>query len=82
MDATHFLDHDVSKIVRVSRSHISRIRRGKSGANKAVALRLQELTGISWQHFIEPTLANTPPKPRRKRRVRPAKRRVEQGASP
>jgi hypothetical protein len=56
MDATGLLDHDVAQMVRppVSRSHISRIRRLKSGANKAIALELQRITKIDWSHFIEP----------------------------
>jgi transcriptional regulator with XRE-family HTH domain len=57
MTATGLKDHHVSDMTGVSRSHISRIRRGKSGANKALALRLQALTKIGWEHFIEPKIS-------------------------
>ena len=56
MDDRGFKDHQVSKLVGVSRTHISRIRRAKSGTNKALALRLQHLTKIDWKEFIEPAV--------------------------
>lgn len=60
MDEKGLLDHDLSKMTGASRSHISRIRRGKSGANKALAIRLQAITKIGWEHFIEPKVAIPP----------------------
>lgn len=45
-------DADVAHAVRIDRSQISRIRRGKSGARYDTALRLQRLTGIVWWHFM------------------------------
>ena len=53
-------DLRLSQLTNVSRSHISRIRRGKSGANKALALRLEHLTQIGWEHFIEPQIKVSP----------------------
>ena len=61
MDDAEYKDHHIAKLTGVSRSHISRIRRGKSGANKALALRLQQITSIGWEVFIEPDVTVPPP---------------------
>jgi transcriptional regulator with XRE-family HTH domain len=36
----------------ISRSQISRIRRGISGASKDTAYKLEKITGIPWHEFI------------------------------
>lgn len=54
MNATGYNDRHLAEMAETSRVHISRIRRGKSGANKKLALRLSAITKISWEKFIEP----------------------------
>lgn len=62
MSAQGLRDRAVAAKTGLSRVHISRIRRGKVGTKKATALRLQAITKIGWQHFIEPSV--TAPKKR------------------
>jgi predicted transcriptional regulator len=53
MSAHNYDDDAVARAVRrVSRVQISRIRRGVSHASIETAMRLQELTGIRWHHFV------------------------------
>jgi len=56
MKATGYTDRLLAEKAETSRVHISRIRRGKSGANKKLALRLSAITKISWEQFIEPQI--------------------------
>jgi transcriptional regulator with XRE-family HTH domain len=60
MDEHGLNDQHMADRTKSSRSHISRIRRAKSGANKQLALRLQALTGIHWELFIEPKVSIPP----------------------
>ena len=53
-------DHHLAELAKASRVQISRIRRGKSGAAKPLALRLSAITKISWEKFIEPTIQVPP----------------------
>lgn len=53
MDKHDKLDGDVARLVKRSRSQISRIRRGVTGASPKTAKRLDALTGIRWFNFIE-----------------------------
>lgn len=48
-------DQSLGAKVGVSRVQISRIRRGINGASRATAQRLEEVTGIAWSTFIEPS---------------------------
>jgi len=61
MNATGYTDRTLAEMAATSRVHISRIRRGKSGANKKLALRLSAITKIRWEEFIEPQIT-VPPK--------------------
>lgn len=38
----------------ISRSEINRLRRGKVWASAISAIRLEQLTGISWRRFVPP----------------------------
>lgn len=53
MTANQKDDAAMSRLVRLDRSQISRIRRGVTGASRATAIKLQLITGIRWWHFIE-----------------------------
>lgn len=47
-------DDDVARAIRsVSRVQINRIRRGVSFASIKTAMRLEQLTRISWTHFVK-----------------------------
>lgn len=60
MDAKGLNDRHLAEMTDTSRVHISRIRRGQSGANKRLALRLSAITRIPWQDFIEPNIEVPP----------------------
>jgi plasmid maintenance system antidote protein VapI len=45
-------DAEVAATIKRSRSQISRLRRGITGASVNTALKLQGLTGIAWHHFV------------------------------
>lgn len=53
MDRNKKVDADVADAVRISRPHVSRIRRGLTAASPEIARRLEALTGIKWFYFIE-----------------------------
>lgn len=47
-------DGDVARKIKLSRSQISRIRRGETGATHDTALKLAKLTGLDWWQFVQP----------------------------
>lgn len=56
MDDAKETDLTLAGKLGISRVHVSRLRRGKYGASKATALKLEEVTGIAWHAFIEPSV--------------------------
>lgn len=54
MDAKGIKDEALAEKAKgaVSRTQISRIRRGLSGASKKTAHKLEKITGIPWHEFI------------------------------
>lgn len=46
------LDDDVARAINLSRSQVSRIRRGKSICTIDTAQKLEKLTGIRWFRFL------------------------------
>jgi transcriptional regulator with XRE-family HTH domain len=64
------LDRQVAKKIGVSRVQVSRIRRGITGASVKTSMRLQELTGHRWWHFL-----GQDQKPKRGKRGKRGKRR-------
>jgi len=46
------LDGDVADAAKLSRSQVSRIRREKTSATYETAMKLEQVTGIRWFHFM------------------------------
>lgn len=56
MDTHSETDGTLADKLNISRAHVSRLRRGKYGASKETALKLEAETGIAWHTFIEPSV--------------------------
>lgn len=54
MQSKHLKDKDLAKLTQgaISRSQISRIRRGQSSASPVKAMALEAVTGIPWHAFV------------------------------
>lgn len=52
MNQHNKVDAEVARAIKVSRPHISRVRRGITGASPGTAKQLEKLTGIKWWHFV------------------------------
>jgi transcriptional regulator with XRE-family HTH domain len=52
-------DHQVAKLLKISRVQVSRIRRGKCGCSVDTAKKLAKLSGEPWHLFI---VNDAPPK--------------------
>lgn len=46
-------DAAVGRAIKRHRSHVGRLRRGKTAASHTTALRLEALTGIRWWNFMD-----------------------------